>query len=73
MVYNNERLTRDLHWHIGTTCCDGVGDDCEHEKQFDIDTANENGDLDKDSPTQVRLNNKLMVLMPYECKEKENN
>ena len=67
MVYNNERITRDIHWHIGTTCCGGVGDDCSHEKQFDADSENETGDLDKDSLTQVRLNNKLMVLTPYQC------
>ena len=45
MVYNNQRVTRDLHWHIGTTCCGGVGDDCEHEKQYEKDMVGREGKL----------------------------
>ena len=68
MVYNNQRVTRDLHWHIGTTCCGGVGDDCEHEKQYEKDMVGREGKpLPELCSTQYRLANGLMELEPYSC------
>ena len=56
-----------VHHHIGTTCCGGAGDDCEHERQFDADSDNETQALSEDSETYKRLTLGLMYLEPYEC------
>ena len=63
----NNNTQPNTHWHVGTSCCEGAGDDCEHERQFDKDTDNDTQELGLHSLTQIRLNKRLMVLQPYPC------
>lgn len=64
----------DIHWHIGTTCCGGVGDNCPHEIQFEIDMDGRSNDLDELPDicvTQYRLDTGLMSLEAYKCEGEE--
>ena len=61
---------KDTHWHIGTTCCGGVGDDCPHEMQFEIDMEDRE-ELPDICVSQYRLDTGLMKIEPYECEGEE--
>ena len=57
---------KDTHWHIGTTCCGKVGNDCPHEMQYEIDMDGKE-DLPDICSTQFRLKNGMMRLESYKC------
>ena len=61
-----DRMPNDTHWHLGTSCCLGAGDDCIHEKQLDEDLEIDD-ELDSESKSAKRIYKGLMTVKEYPC------
>tara|TARA_Y100000310_G_scaffold285448_1_gene308903 strand:+ start:136 stop:453 length:318 start_codon:yes stop_codon:yes gene_type:complete len=61
-----DRMPNDVHWHLGTTCCLGAGDNCIHEQQLDEDLEIDD-ELDSQSKSARRIYKGLMTVKEYPC------